>query len=124
MRKKVLNAYKKSEIILNTGHSYQFVYDLEKRKYFELMLPDDNNDADTGMTRTEHNEIVRLMEEEGKPFSLGMIEGKSLECYRKNEYHLIDEIQQYHLKQKASEKTLQDNIIDCPNWNKLKIKKR
>lgn len=132
MRKFLEKYYERSELIINTGYSYQFVTNLEKHKYKEMYLPNEDLDpnwdpdrlrVDTIMIQQEVDEIVDRFKEEGKPFAHGEIEGSNFKSYTNGmtELDLVKMVQDYHKKRK-------DKVVDtvgaaiekeCKEWNML-----
>ena len=127
MRKFLEKYYNDSELIINTGHSYQFVTNLEKYKYKEMYLPMDYiNDSfrvNTIMIEQEVDEIVKRFEEEGKPFILGEIVGNHIDCYSNGltELDIVEMVHNYH---EICKEKMVNNIgttieKECKEWNML-----
>lgn len=123
MRKKLQKMYDESELILNTGMSFLFVSDLERRKYKEMGLPSNNNgtiSADIIMTQSEWEELVALMEQDNKPFSTGTINGNEVVLYDTTEYNMIEEIERYKKVSYVHESQISMSpIMICDEWELL-----
>lgn len=108
MRNKLLRAYNKAELILNTGFEYQFVINLEKLKYVAYYLPPYNFDdvdapgspmtTENTMTPSELDEIIALVQNDQKPFWLGEIVNGEIDLFRGSKYKLFEEVNRYHKK--------------------------
>ena len=123
MRKKLQKMYDESELILNTGMSFLFVSDLERRTYKEMGLPSNYNgtiSADRIMTQSEWEEIVELMEQDNKPFSTGTINGNEVVLYDTTEYNMIEEIERYKKVSYVHKSQISMSpIMICDEWELL-----
>ena len=132
MRRKIQKAYDNSELILHTGHSYQFVSDYEKAKYVEYYLPEEDkyaishNNVNTSktLTRSEFEEIITLFEEEGKPVACGAVDGKGYFIYHESEYQLLEKILAYRKEREKREKIPANLEQEFPEWNQLTEKQK
>ena len=132
MRRRLQKAYDKSELILFTGYSYQFVSDYEKVKYVEYYLPEEEKTAPLNikvntsitMTLSEYEEIDTLCDKEEKPVSYGKIGGKKYFIYHESEYHLLERILNYRKERENKEKIPANLEQEFPEWNQLTEKQK
>ena len=124
MRKQLKQIYDKSEGILNTGHSYLFIYDIEKKKFREVALPEaDWKDCPIMMMHLiELEEIIALKDKENKPFSLGDFDGKYFVVWGETLFEFEDRILEYRKRKEGSESLPVAGSI--PSWELLNRKQK
>lgn len=122
MRAIIKRAYEQSELIINTGYSYQFVSNLEKGKYKEYLLPNNYiENASNAISNTELDEVITLFQSEGKPFVLGELNGSERHFYNFTEYEVIEKIQKFKSRNKPTFVNKSDTDFNdlYAKWNKL-----
>lgn len=119
MRKELKKIYEKSEGIICTGHSFLFLFDIEKAKYKEVFVPiEDWEDCPCLMMHaTEMDEIVALIKEDGKPLVPGDYERGVLVVHEGTLFGFEEKVLKYRKTKRDSESFSGSGTI--PSWELL-----
>lgn len=104
MRKLLKKIYEKSEAIICTGHSFVFVFDIEKEKFEEVFfyVADWKDFSGLMMHSSELDEIMDLYKKDGKPYALGDCDEDGLRIDQGTWFDFEEEVLKYRKKKEYS----------------------